>query len=112
MTFSCRIILTFIFTISLSAQDVTFDLLENIFESKKTLHTSSAQFEVLLHNNPSLVTDLGVGLWAWPLPMDFDNDGDFDLVVSCHDKPYNGTYLFENESGYFESKPSNSFSAI
>ncbi len=99
MTFSCRIILTFLFTISLSAQDVTFDLLENIFESQKTLNTPSTQFEVLFHNNPSLVTDLGVGLWAWPLPMDFDNDGDFDLVVSCHDKPYNGTYLFENKSG-------------
>ena len=40
--------------------------------------------------------DLGVGLWAWPLPMDWDGDGDFDLVVSCPDKPFNGTYFFEN----------------
>lgn len=52
----------------------------------------------LQYNNPGLVVDLGVGLWAWPLPMDFDGDGDLDLVVSCPDKPYNGTYFFENAS--------------
>jgi hypothetical protein len=52
----------------------------------------------VLYNNPSLIVDLGVGLWAWPLPMDFDNDGDMDLVVSCPDTPYNGTYFFENTS--------------
>ena len=52
----------------------------------------------LQYNNPGLVVDLGVGLWAWPLPMDFDGDGDLDLVVSCPDKPYNGTYVFENAS--------------
>jgi hypothetical protein len=51
------------------------------------------------YNHPGLVVDLGVGLWAWPLPMDFDRDGDLDLVVSCQDKPYNGTYFFENTSG-------------
>jgi hypothetical protein len=28
--------------------------------------------------------------------MDYDRDGDFDLVVACPDKPYNGTYFFEN----------------
>ena len=39
------------------------------------------------------------GLWAWPLPMDYDGDGDLDLVVSCSDKPYNGTYFFENPGG-------------
>ena len=43
--------------------------------------------------------DLGVGLWAHPLPMDFDGDGDNDLVVSCPDKPFNGTYFFENPCG-------------
>src|SRR5262249_53273662 len=26
----------------------------------------------------------------------YDGDGDLDLVVSCSDKPYNGTYFFEN----------------
>jgi hypothetical protein len=34
--------------------------------------------------------------------MDFDGDGDLDLVVSCPDRPSNGTYFFENpgsESG-------------
>jgi hypothetical protein len=55
--------------------------------------------EPLPYNNPGLVVDLGVGLWAWPLPLDFDGDGDFDLVVVCPDKPYNGTYFFENTSG-------------
>lgn len=53
----------------------------------------------LTHNRPGLLVDLGVGLWAHPLPMDFDGDGDNDLVVSCPDKPYNGTYFFENSSG-------------
>jgi FG-GAP-like repeat len=51
------------------------------------------------YNNSGEIVDLGVGLWAWPMPMDFDNDGDLDLVVSCPDKPYNGTYFFENPDG-------------
>jgi hypothetical protein len=50
-------------------------------------------------NHPGLVVDLAVGLWAWPLPMDYDGDGDLDLVVSCSDKPFNGTYFFENPGG-------------
>lgn len=60
---------------------------------------ASHALEPLKYNNPGLVVDLGVGLWAWPLPMDFDGDGDLDLVVNCPDKPYNGTYFFENASG-------------
>ena len=59
----------------------------------------------LKYNNPGLVVDLGVGLWAWPLPMDFDGDGDLDLVVTCPDKPYNGTYFFENPGGNPQSSP-------
>ena len=51
------------------------------------------------YNNPGLVVDLGVGLWAWPMPVDWDDDGDLDLVVSCPDVPFNGTYLFENPGG-------------
>lgn len=51
------------------------------------------------YNNPGLVVDLGVGLWAWPIPIDMDNDGDLDMVVSCPDCPYNGSYLFENPGG-------------
>ncbi|MFB3825860.1 MAG: FG-GAP repeat domain-containing protein [Bryobacteraceae bacterium] len=39
---------------------------------------------------------LAVGLWAHPAPLDFDGDGDTDLIVSCPDRPYNGTYLFLN----------------
>ncbi|WP_202911893.1 FG-GAP repeat domain-containing protein [Arenibacter aquaticus] len=58
----------------------------------------SKDFEMVAYNNPELSTDLGVGLWAWPLPMDYDNDGDMDLIVSCPDTPFNGTYFFENTS--------------
>ena len=53
----------------------------------------------LNYNHPGLVVDLGVGLWAWPVAWDADGDGDMDLLVSCPDKPYNGTYFFENPSG-------------
>jgi hypothetical protein len=60
---------------------------------------SAAGLERIAYNHPGLTVDLAVGLWAWPLPMDFDGDGDLDLVVSCSDKPYNGTYLFENPGG-------------
>lgn len=55
-------------------------------------------FQRLQYNREQAV-DLGVGLWAWPLPMDWDEDGDWDLVVSCPDKPYSGTYYFENTTG-------------
>ncbi len=68
-----------------------------VFASK--VAPAAEDFEPLRYNNPGLVVDLGVGLWAWPLPMDFDGDGDFDLVVSCPDKPSNGTYFFENPGG-------------
>jgi len=54
------------------------------------------------YHHPGLTVDLGVGLWALPLPMDYDGDGDHDLVVSCADVPYNGTYFFENTSGNVE----------
>ena len=57
------------------------------------------------YNHPGLVVDLGVGLWAWPLPMDYDGDGDWDLVVSCRDVPYNGTYFFENPGGGKKALP-------
>jgi len=50
----------------------------------------------LAYNHPGLTVDLGVGLWAFPLPMDWDGDGDIDLVVTCPDTPYSGTYFFEN----------------
>jgi hypothetical protein len=61
--------------------------------------TGSYAFEQVKYNNPGLVVDLGVGLWAWPVPMDYDGDGDYDMVVCCPDKPYNGTYFFENTAG-------------
>jgi len=51
------------------------------------------EFRRVSFNHPGLTTDLGVGLNAWPLPMDYDGDGDLDLIVSCPDVPYNGTYF-------------------
>ena len=60
---------------------------------------TAGDLEALPYNNPGLKVDLGVGLWAWPMPMDYDGDGDLDLVVSCPDKPSNGTYFFENPGG-------------
>ncbi|HEY4260126.1 MAG TPA: exo-alpha-sialidase [Schlesneria sp.] len=59
----------------------------------------------LKYHDPTLTVDLGVGLWAWPVPCDADGDGDFDLIVSCPDKPYNGTYLFENPGGSQDKFP-------
>lgn len=73
------------------------------------IENSSAQtppeLSRLQYRNPGLVVDLGVGLWAWPMPMDYDEDGDLDLVVVCPDKPYSGTYFFENK-GHKESPDS------
>ena len=77
-------------------------------QKPRTAQTSAAveaDFAIMAYNNPGLAVDLGVGLWAWPLPMDFDNDGDMDLVVSCPDVPFNGTYLFENTSGGSNKMP-------
>jgi hypothetical protein len=56
----------------------------------------AADLTPLRYNNPNLTVDLAVGLWAWPLPIDYDRDGDLDLVVSCPDVPYNGSWFFEN----------------
>lgn len=61
-----------------------------------SLTISEDQLEPIKYNNPGLIVDLGVGLWAWPLPMDYDADGDMDLIVSCPDVPFSGTYFFEN----------------
>ncbi|MDO5580293.1 MAG: FG-GAP-like repeat-containing protein [Planctomycetia bacterium] len=59
-------------------------------------YSQGAELERIKYNNPGLVVDLAVGLWAWPVPVDVNEDGFPDLIVSCEDKPYNGTYLFEN----------------
>lgn len=67
--------------------------------------TNGADLVRLRYNHPSLVVDLGVGLWAFPMPMDWDSDGDLDLVVGCPDKPSNGIYLFENPGPKTERFP-------
>ena len=64
-----------------------------------TALAQESPLQPLAYNNPGLVVDLGVGLWAWPIPWDVDGDGDTDLLVSCPDKPSNGVWLFENQSG-------------
>lgn len=61
--------------------------------------STAQEFERVQYNHPGLEVDLGVGLWAWPMPIDWDSDGDLDLVVSCPDKPFSGTYYFENIGG-------------
>lgn len=71
-----------------------------LYASKGFAQPAAAEpFTMVEYNNPGLLADVSVGLWAWPMPMDFDEDGDIDLVVSCPDKPYNGTYYFENLTG-------------
>ncbi|MBQ7195197.1 MAG: VCBS repeat-containing protein, partial [Bacteroidales bacterium] len=40
--------------------------------------------------------ELGTGLWGTPLPYDYDGDGVMDLIVTCPDRPYRGTYFFRN----------------
>ncbi|HWS01108.1 MAG TPA: VCBS repeat-containing protein, partial [Prolixibacteraceae bacterium] len=57
----------------------------------------------LKYQNSDMKVDLAVGLWSSPLPLDFDNDGDLDLVISCTDVPFNGTWFFENMSGEMSS---------
>ena len=68
-----------------------------------TLAAGEHDLKRLKYNNPGLTVDLDVGLdvglWAWPPPMDWDNDSDLDHIISCSDKPYNGTYFFENSGG-------------
>src|SRR5687768_6580867 len=59
-------------------------------------HAADEVLPRLKHHNPGTLVDLGVGLWAWPLPIDYNKDGLMDLVVVCTDKPYNGTWYFEN----------------
>lgn len=60
---------------------------------------TAGELEMLRHNDPDLVVDLGVGLWALPLPMDYDGDGDNDLIVATVNKPSPGIYFFENTEG-------------
>jgi len=69
------------------------------WQKQSYAQNTKSQITRIQYNNPELETDLAVGLWPSPLPVDYDKDGDMDLVVSCTDIPYNGTYYFENTSG-------------
>jgi hypothetical protein len=52
--------------------------------------------ERVSYGRPGVRGRLSVGLWAYPAPLDLDGDGAMDLIVSCTDRPSNGTYLFRN----------------
>jgi len=80
------------------AEQVTREI-QAALTQRKTVAAGGQTLDRLKYHHPGLVVDLGVGLWAWPVPVDADGDGDLDLIVSCPDKPYNGTYLFENPTG-------------
>jgi hypothetical protein len=73
--------------------------------------SSAQEMQPLKYHHPGLTVDLGVGLWAWPIPCDADGDGDFDLLVSCPDKPSNGVWMFENETGDTRNHPTPIFLA-
>jgi hypothetical protein len=60
--------------------------------------SNSEELIRLQYKDTTTTQDLAVGLWANPLPMDYDKDGDLDLVISCTDVPFNGTFLFKNNS--------------
>lgn len=60
-------------------------------------------YERLRYNSPG-ECDLKVGLWAYPLPMDYDGDGIDDLLVSCPDTPWRGTFFFAGtKEGIFKA---------
>lgn len=72
---------------------------------------AAEELQRMQYLNPGLAVDLGAGLWAFPLPMDFDGDGDLDMLIDCPDKPYNGTYFFENANGDTAKNPMPVFKA-
>jgi hypothetical protein len=82
-----------------SLRNWIFILIVLVLFANCTSNTNDSDFSRIKYNNEELIVDLGVGLWAWPVPTDYDGDGDNDLLVSCPDKPYNGTYFFENIEG-------------
>ena len=76
-------------------------LIHCLFLTLTTFGFSQSADEKLIrlqYKDTTTTKDLAVGLWANPLPMDYDQDGDLDLVISCTDVPFNGTFLFKNGS--------------
>jgi hypothetical protein len=72
-----------------------------MFLTCTTVSYSQSANETLIrlqYKDTTTTKDLAVGLWANPLPMDYDQDGDIDLIISCTDVPFNGTFLFKNST--------------
>ena len=61
-------------------------------------NVDSQGLQRVLVNNSDADNYLAVGLWSWVVPADVDEDGRTDLIVSCEDVPYNGTWYFRNAS--------------
>ena len=76
-----------------------FIFLKEVYSQK-----SNSDLVTIKYLNENLIVDLRVGLRAWPLSTDYDNEGDNDLLVNCHDKPYNGIYFNESLKIYLEKK--------
>ncbi|RTE53270.1 VCBS repeat-containing protein [Arenibacter aquaticus] len=74
-------------------------LIQCLFVTSSIISYAQTPDESLIrleYKDTTSTKDLAVGLWANPLPMDYDQDGDLDLVISCTDVPFNGTFLFKN----------------
>ncbi len=84
---------------------ITIAVLAFLFFDNQAQHDPDDGLIRLKYKNTEGTADLAVGLWANPLPMDYDSDGDIDLIVSCTDVPYNGTFFFENNGKDQEGYP-------
>jgi hypothetical protein len=60
---------------------------------------AQGHFERMPYNNPGGTCELGSGLGGIPMVMDYNGDGKLDILLSCNDVPYNGTYYYENAGG-------------
>ncbi len=67
-------------------------------DAETTRRAAEVKLQRLRYNNPSLVVDLGVGLWGSALPMDYDGDGRADLLMGWGGRPESGVMRFAGDS--------------